>query len=202
MTSTINDWENPQIVGINKLQAHATGLPYPDEATALQRDPTLSPWVCDLNGDWTFSLVANPNSVPEGFWNPEYDTGDWATIPVPSNWMMQGYDKPIYTNVQMPIPNTPPFVPQEDNPTGLYRRKIDLPLEWDGRKIILSFGGVESAFYLWVNGQKVGYSQGSRTPAEFDITGYVQIGENLIAAQVIRWSDGSFLAILDRGLQI
>ncbi len=186
------DWENPQIVGINKLPAHATGIPYADAEAALRRD-SASPWVRDLNGDWDFTLVPNPDSVPEGFWNPGFDIGDWDSIPVPSNWTMQGFDKPIYTNVQMPIPNTPPFVPQDDNPTGLYRKIFELPAEWDGRKIVLHFGGVESAFYLWVNGKKVGYSQGSRTPAEFDVTEYVQPGPNLIAAQVIRWSDGSFL---------
>ncbi len=193
MKSIVNDWENPQVVGINKLQAHATGAPYADQATALKRVPSASPWLSDLNGEWDFTLVANPDVVPDGFWNPDYETSDWDTIPVPSNWTMKGFDKPIYTNVQMPIPNTPPFVPQDDNPTGLYRRTFEVPAGWDGRKIILSFGGVELAFYLWINGQKVGYSQGSRTPAEFDITSYVQSGENLIAAQIIRWSDGSFL---------
>jgi len=190
---TINDWENPQIVGINKLTGHASGLPYDDEMTALKRDPTASPWVRNLNGDWDFQLVDNPDSVFEGFWNPDYETHDWHKIPVPSNWTMQGFDKPIYTNVQMPIPNTPPRVPQNDNPTGLYRTHFDIPQDWDNRRIILSFGGVESAFYLWVNGQKVGYSQDSRLPAEFDISGYVNKGDNLLAIQVIRWSDGSFL---------
>ena len=192
MKFSTNDWENPQVIGINKLQAHATGVPYADADSALQRE-TASPWLQNLNGDWDFTLVANPEMVPEGFWTQEHDISDWDSISVPSNWTMQGFDKPIYTNVKMPIPNTPPFVPQEDNPTGLYRRTFEVPANWDGRKIILHFGGVESAFYLWVNGQKVGYSQGSRTPAEFDITEFVQPGENLIAAQVIRWSDGSFL---------
>jgi beta-galactosidase len=189
---TIHDWENPQIVGIDKLQAHASGIPHANLEAALQLEP-VSPWMLDLNGEWAFTLVANPDSVPEGFWNLEFNTGKWDSISVPSNWTMQGFDKPIYTNVQMPIPNTPPFVPQDDNPTGLYRKTFDLPADWDSRKIILHFGGVESAFYLWVNGQKVGYSQGSRTPAEFDITAFVQPGQNLIAAEVIRWSDGSFL---------
>lgn len=193
MNKIMNDWENPQVVGTNKLPAHASGMPYPDEATALIRDYKASPWVIDLNGEWEFSLVPTPQAVPDGFWNDEYDTTGWGIIPVPSNWTMQGFDKPIYTNVQMPIPNTPPYVPQDDNPTGLYRRNFMVPANWLGRRIILSFDGVESAFYLWINGQKVGYSQGSRLPAEFDITGYVNAGENLIAAQVIRWSDGSFL---------
>jgi len=193
LTKKFNDWENPQIFGINKLPAHATGFPFQDETSALTLDPSKTPWFQDLNGDWDFTLVDNPRVVPDGFWMETYDTGDWSTIPVPSNWTMQGFDKPIYTNVQMPIPNTPPYVPADDNPTGLYRKHFELPAEWSGRRVIISFCGVESAFYLWINGQKVGYSQGSRLPAEFDITDFVHDGKNLIAAEVIRWSDGSFL---------
>lgn len=193
MTQQIHDWENPRVIGINKLTPHATGVPFQDLKSALSRQPHQSNWCQDLNGDWEFKLVANPLEAPHGFWLTDYDPDGWAPIPVPSNWTMQGYDKPIYTNVQMPIPNTPPFVPQDDNPTGLYRKMFELDPSWDGRRVILSFGGVESSFYLWVNGEMVGYSQGSRLPAEFDITDFVVSGDNLIAAKVIRWSDGSFL---------
>ena len=193
VNTQIKDWENPNIIGKNKLGAHATGLPFPDESSALTRNPENTPWVKNLNGEWEFMIVPTPEATPEEFWAEDYDTSRWDKISVPSNWTMKGFDKPIYTNVKMPIPNTPPFVPKDDNPTGLYRRTFNLDEAWDGRNIILSFGGVESAFYLWVNGLKVGYSQGSRLPAEFDITEYVRVGENLIAAQVIRWSDGSFL---------
>ncbi len=154
-----HDWENPQVFGINKLPGRATGVPYADEASALQRDPSGSPWLQSLDGEWQFQLVANPDAVPQGFWTDEYDDSGWNCIEVPGNWTMQGYDKPIYCNVQMPIPNNPPLVPQEDNPTGLYRRSFSLPEDWLTRRTILSFGGVESAFYLWVNGQRVGYSQ-------------------------------------------
>jgi beta-galactosidase len=192
-TSTLNDWENPLAFGINKLPAHVTGVPFPNEASALARDPQASPWFQDLNGSWQFQLVPNPQSTPEGFWEADYDVRHWDLIEVPGNWTMQGYDKSIYTNVQMPIPNTPPFVPEDDNPTGLYRRTFNVPLDWDGRRVILSFGGIESAFYLWINGTKIGYSQDSRLPAEFDITEFVHPGENVLAVQVMRWSDGSFL---------
>jgi beta-galactosidase/beta-glucuronidase len=188
-----NDWETPHVVGINKLPAHATGLPFQDLMAALDRDPNRSPWVINLNGEWDFLLVSNPHNIPKDFWSDDHDLGGWKKIPVPSNWTMLGFDKPIYTNVQMPIPNTPPKVPHDENPTGLYRRYFDLPAGWEDRRVLLSFGGVESAFYLWVNGKKVGYSQGSRLPAEFDITDFLQSGKNLIAAEVIRWSDGSFL---------
>ncbi|MCB8946758.1 MAG: DUF4981 domain-containing protein [Ardenticatenaceae bacterium] len=189
----LNDWENPQMVGINKVAGHAESVPYDSAEAARAGDRNNSPYFQLLNGDWQFQLAPNPQSVPEGFGGTDYDTTGWDTVQVPGNWMMQGYDKPIYTNVQMPIPNTPPFVPKEDNPTGLYRRTFTVPEGWDGRQIFVCFEGVESAFYLWVNGQAVGYSQDSRLPAEFDLTDYVQVGENELRAMVIRWSDGSFV---------
>lgn len=111
---------------------------------------------------------------------------------MPGLWTMQGYDKPIYTNQKMPISTDPPFVPEE-NPTGCYRRAFDIPADWDGRTVTITFNGVESAFYVWVNGQAVGFSKGSRTPAEFDITEHVRSGANSVSAMVIRWSDGSWL---------
>lgn len=187
------DWENPQVVAINRLPAHATGLPFADEAGARSRDPRNSPWYLSLNGNWKFSLAPNPDTLPDGFYAENFDDSAWGEIAVPSNWTMQGYDKPIYCNVKMPIPNTPPFVPKDDNPTGLYRRTFELPESWQGRRVILYFGGVESAFYVWVNGEKVGFSKDSRLPAEFDITGYVRPGQNTVVTEVIRWSDGSFL---------
>ncbi len=188
-----NDWENPQLVAVNRFPAHATGLPFPDEASALSRDPGRTPWRVDLDGNWKFHYAPNPDTLPEGFFAEDFDAAAWDEIEVPGNWMLQGYDKPIYCNVRMPIPNTPPFVPQEDNPTGLYRREFDLPADWQGRRVILFFGGVESAFYVWVNGQKVGFSKDSRLPAEFDITAFVRPGKNVVVTEVIRWSDGSFL---------
>ena len=186
------DWQNPQIVGHNKLAAHA-----PLVGTADKHS---------LNGDWQFKLVPKPVLTGEftaaNFHCPDFDTLGWASLPVPSNWTMQGYDKPIYTNHKMPIPTNPPFVPEEDNPTGLYRRTVAVPAEWAGRRVVLCFEGVESAFYVWVNGQMVGYSQDSRLPAEFDVTDYVRVGEeNLVAVMVIRWSDGSYLEDQDHWWQ-
>ena len=188
-----NDWENPQLVAANRLPMHASGVPYPDEALALGRDPWQSPWVQSLDGDWQFHLAPNPESLPEGFFEEKYDASAWDRIEVPGNWTVQGYDKPIYCNVKMPIPNTPPYVPQDDNPTGLYRREFEIPESWQGRRVILHFGGVESFFYLWINGHKVGLSKDSRLPAEFDITEYLHAGRNIVVTEVIRWSDGSFL---------
>lgn len=186
------DWENARLVERNKEPAHATLLPYADEETALSGDRSQSPWFQLLNDDWKFCLVDRPELTPPGFYEVDYDVGDWDSIPVPSNWQMLGYDRPIYTNVQYPFAVDPPRVPA-DNPTGLYRRTFTIPAEWRGRQVFLVFGGVDSAFYVWVNGQPVGYSQGSRLPAEFNVTPYVQQGENTLAVQVFRWSDGSYL---------
>lgn len=189
----VNDWENPQVFAINKLPPHATLIPYPDVAAARQNDRITSPYFQLLNGDWRFYYAEKPASLPDDFCANEVDTAAWDTISVPGNWTMQGYDKPIYTNVQMPFAANPPIVP-DDNPTGIYRRTFTVPADWDGQRIILAFDGVESAFYLYVNGQQVGYSQGTRLPAEFDVTPFVQVGaENIITAVVIRWSDGSYL---------
>jgi beta-galactosidase/beta-glucuronidase len=192
MDKKLHDWENPQVIGINKLAAHTPLIPYPDEITALSNRREKSPDFHLLNGNWKFHLVSNPNSAPDNFHRPNFDVSAWDDLPVPGNWMMHGYDKPFYTNVKMPFPPNPPFVP-EDNPTGLYRHTFTIPDRWTERQIFISFNGVESAFYLWLNGQMVGYSQGSRLPAEFDLTPHVQPGQNTLAVMVIRWSDGSYL---------
>ena len=187
------DWENPRIVERRRESAHTTLVAYPDEKTALTCKREDSPWFLTLNGDWKFKLHGNPHAVPEDFYKLNYDPKDWDTIPVPSNWQMLGYDKPIYVNVRYPFNADPPRVPHDWNPTGLYLRTFMIPEEWDDKQIFLVFEGVDSAFYVWVNGQVVGYSQDSRLPAEFNITSYVHPGENLIAVQVLRWSDGSYL---------
>ena len=196
--ATINDWENPKVVGRNKEPGHATLLPYADEATALAADRSASPYFRLLNGEWKFQVATSPGAAPEGFQEPDYDDGAWDPITVPSNWQVaglgRGYDPPMYTNVQYPFPiHDLPRVPADDNPTGSYRRIFSVPVEWDGREIFLTFDGVDSAFYVWVNGEMVGYSQGSRLPAEFNITPYVQDGDNTLAVRVFRWSDGSYL---------
>ena len=189
----VPDWENPRITGINKEPAHAALKVYPDEKTAFEGIREKSPWFMSLDGEWKFKLCENPDSVPKGFYKLEYDEESWDTILVPSNWQMLGYDKPIYVNVRYPFRVDPPRVPHDWNPTGLYRRKFTIPNEWIGKQIFLVFDGVDSAFYVWVNGHLVGYSQDSRLPAEFNVTRYVKSGENLLAVEVLRWSDGSYL---------
>lgn len=194
MSCSLNDWENPEIVGRRKEPAHATLMPYPTVVQALRGERLASPYCLLLNGDWRFSWSPNPASAPEGFYREDYDASGWKTIPVPSNWQMHGYDRPIYVNVQYPFPpDNMPRVPQEDNPVGCYRTDFELPAGWAGRRVFVVFDGVDSAFYLWVNGREVGYSQDSRLPAEFDLTPYLRPGRNTLAARVYRWSDGTYL---------
>ncbi len=188
------DWDNPELVARNKQPGHATLVPYPDEAMALAGERYASPYLKLLNGTWKFSYAPNPASAPAGFEAEAFADGGWDDIAVPGNWQMQGYDKPMYCNVQYPFDaRNYPRVPRDDNPTGSYRTRFTVPDGWQGRQIFLLFEGVDSAFYVWVNGQQVGYSQDSRLPAEFDITSYLKDGENTLAVQVYRWSDGSWL---------
>jgi beta-galactosidase len=188
-TATENDWENPLSIGANKLPAH-TGLhSWPREAEA--RSGGQSCRVTSLDGEWQFSLFARPQDVPERWLAEDLDGA--RPITVPGNWQMQGYDRPIYTNVKYPFPVEPPRVPAE-NPTGCYSRVFDVPAEWlDSGRVTLQFEGVNSAFYLVCNGRFVGYSQDSRLPAEFDLTTLLNAGANRVAVMVLRWSDGSYL---------
>jgi len=170
------DWENPKVVERNREPAHVPIIPYPDEGSALSGVREGSPWFISLNGEWVFKLVPNPGSVPKEFPLEDFDTKGFEKIHVPSNWQMLGYDKPIYTNVAYPFRPDPPRVPHDDNPTGLYRKTFEVPEAWSGRQVFLVFEGVDSAFYAWVNGRFVGYSEDSRLPAEFNVTPYVRFG--------------------------
>lgn len=189
----VNDWENPRMFDRNKQPAHCTLMPYPDIESALQTDRQDSPFYKSLNGNWKFKWSNKPADRPKDFYKPDYGVSGWKEIPVPSNWQLQGYGIPIYSNIRYPFPPNPPHIPHDYNPVGSYRREFTVPDSWKGRKIFINFDGVKSAFYLWINGRKVGYSQGSMTPAEFDITDYIHEGRNSLAAEVYRWSDGSYL---------
>lgn len=192
------DWENPQMIGRNKEAAHASSIPFADPESALVRDPSGSPWYQSLNGQWSFKWSANPSERPTDFFQTDFDVSQWDNIPVPANWQMHGHGYPIYTNVRYPWGDPdPPRVPHDLNTVGSYRRTFTVSDSWEGRSVHLHFGGVSSAFYLWVNGQEVGYSQGSRTPSEFDITPFLVPGENVVAAEVYRYSDGSYLECQD-----
>ena len=189
-----NDWENSEIFGINKEEAHSTAIPFATLEEAKKADWDTSRFYKLLNGNWKFNWVPKPSDRPIDFFKPEFDVSDWDDIPVPGNWQMYGYGIPIYVNSKFPfVEVNPPFIPHDNNPIGSYKTNFTVPKDWNGREIFIHFAGVRSAFYLWVNGKKVGYSQGSMTPAEFNITPYLKRGGNTLAVEVYRWSDGSYL---------
>ncbi len=192
-----NDWENPQMIGQNKEPAHCTLIPYAALEKAIKGVREESEFYKSLNGNWKFHWVSKPADRPQEFYKPDYDDNEWDEIPVPSNWQMYGYGRPIYLNVPYPFKKDPPFIQHDYNPVGSYRSEFEVPAGWKQRQVFIHFDGVESAFYLWINGQKVGYSQGSRTPAEFNITEYLRHGKNFLAVEVYRWSDGSYLECQD-----
>jgi beta-galactosidase/beta-glucuronidase len=187
-----HDWENPLLLSRNREPARATLVPFADLDSALRGEREASPNFRLLNGAWDFYYAPSPAAVPAGFEQPGFAADSWRPIPVPSNWQLHGYGRPNYTNVAYPYPVDPPHVPQ-DNPVGLYRRRFTLPAAWAGRQIFLNFDGVDSAFYVWVNGWPAGYSQGAHLPSEFNVTSHLRAGENVVAVQVFQWSDGSYL---------
>ncbi len=188
-----NDWENANIIGRNKEPAHNTLVPYNDIESALKEKTR---YVQSLNGIWKFNWVKKPSDRPKDFFKIDFDDSNWDTIDVPSNWQMRGYGIPIYTNIRYPHSirkRNIPKISHKYNPVGSYRTKFNITEEWKDREIFIHFRGVKSAFYIWLNGEKVGYSQGSMTPAEFNITKYVKPNDNILAVEVYRWSDGSYL---------
>ena len=197
LSSDQNDWENPQIVGINKEQPHNTLMPYENITRAIEGNRLASTFFRSLNGSWKFHWSSKPADRPLDFFKPNFDVSGWDEISVPSNWQMPGDDKPIYLNSPYPFEKNPPYIQKHYNPVGSYRTEFEIPAGWEDRQVFIHFDAVESAFYLWINGEKVGYSQGSRTPAEFNITKYLREGKNILAAEVYRWSDGSYLECQD-----
>ncbi len=197
VTPAIALWKQPEVTGIAKLPGRSTLFSFESEEKARSGDPASSRWVRPLNGKWKFGFFERPEDVPEGAVLPATADDDWPDIEVPGNWNMQGWDRPHYTNVQMPFANLPPDVP-EKNPTGVYRTRFDLPAGWKGRRVVLHFGGVESVLFLYVNGTFIGLSKGTRNPAEFDVTSALVPGTNLVAAKVVRWSDASFVEDQDQ----
>lgn len=188
----IHDWENPQVLARNREPAHATLTPYPDVDSALTGERGVSSLWKLLNGNWRFYYAPSPSDTPDGFETEVFDAAAWDTLTVPGNWQLAGYGKPNYTNVNYPYPVDPPRVPN-DNPVGIYRRTFTLPAAWDMKQVFLVFEGVNSAFYVWLNGQMVGYSQGSHVPSEFRVTPYLRPGANTLVVQVFQWSDGAYL---------
>ncbi len=191
----VRDWENPSVLGFNKLPYHAT-LQLPSREKECKE-------IVSLDGEWLFHWSPKPEDRPVDFYLEDYDVSDWGKITVPGNWQTQGYGTPIYININYPFVKNRPSVTSEPpkewtayenrNPVGQYVTFVEITKEMLAKNLILHFGGVHSAMYLWINGQKVGYSQNSMSPAEFDVTKYMREGKNKLAVEVYRWSDGSYL---------
>ena len=190
-----HDWENPDINGINKEKPHAYNFLFEEKAG--------NSMIHSLNGIWKFKWSPDPQSRPVDFYRENYSTKNWDHILVPGNWELQGFGTPVYTNITYPFKRDPPKVTsepekyftsyQQRNPVGSYYTTFAIPESWNNKQVFINFGGVQSAMYVWVNGQKVGYSENSMSPAEFDITKYIREGENKLAVEVYRWCDGSYL---------
>jgi beta-galactosidase len=202
----LRDWQNPRLTGVNNQPPHSTMVVCPDAKTARRislaanSERVKSSFYRPLNGDWKYHYAANHAGRVTDFWKPDFDDSKWGTIPVPANVEMHGYGVPIYVNIKYPwtwhgVNPNPPFVPEDDpnNTVNSYRREFDVPQDWNGRRILLTFDGVNSFFHLWINGEKVGLGKDSRTPVEFDITAFVKPGRNLLAVENFRWCDGSYL---------
>lgn len=191
--TSVNDWENPEIIGKNKMAAHVDVIPFQNEEIAKEGDSRKSAYYQSLNGEWNFKWSRNPDKRPANFYKNNFKTSGWSKITVPGSWQMQGFGTLLYTNTNYPFEKNPPHIPSDHNPVGTYKTTFTVPNSWNGREVILHFGGVSSAMYVWVNGKKVGYSQDSKLPAEFDVTSFLKKGENTLSVEVYRWSDGSYL---------
>jgi len=203
-----NEWENELIFAVNKEKGHNTYIVYPNTVSLKTDKYFETPWMepsseyyQSLDGNWKFNWVKQPSERPVNFYKPNYDVSSWKEILVPSCWESLGYGTMLYTNITYPFRKNPPLIQtvkgytieKEPNPVGSYRKDFAIPENWDGKQIFLHFDGVYSGMYVWINGQKVGYSQGANNDAEFDITRYVKTGKNILAVEVYKWTDGSYI---------
>lgn len=192
----MNIYENPAVLQENRIKEHAYYIGYADLKTAIKGKKEESPYYQLLNGVWNFKYFECCIDVPETIFEEEFWEEQWDKIKVPCSWQYQGYDVPQYINISYPFPVDPPYVPI-DNPAGIYHREFVIEENWAGRRTHLVFEGVSSCLELYVNGKRVGWSQGSRMVSEFDITPYVQVGKNQLMVKVLKWCDGSYLECQD-----
>lgn len=187
-----NPWENPSLIDIGKEKAHTDFILYADKSTALTKKPQSSPFYQSLNGTWKFVYADRIADAPTNYFEPNLDDSQWSNLPVPSNWERKGFGTAIYTNIVYPFPKNPPFI-GGDNPVGTYRKSFTVPENWSEREILLHFGSITGYARIYVNGKFVGMTKVSKSPAEFNISQFLQKGKNTLAVQVYRWHDGSYL---------
>lgn len=187
------EWENPEVNQIDRLPMRTTFFAYESAEAAARDDREASARFLSLNGEWAFKWAKNPAERPAGFQNPGFDISGWSRIKVPGNWELQGFDIPHYVNIEYVFPANQPFLPDDYNPVGSYRREFSVPEGWNDQQVILHIGAVNSAYYVWINGKRAGYSEDAKLPAEFDVTALLRPGRNTIAIEAYRFSDGSYL---------
>jgi beta-galactosidase len=192
-----NEYQNHEVFGVNKEAPHPLLFPFQNERSALLGRKESSPLFQSLDGFWKFHWVNNPNNRSRDFFKEDFDDSGWADFPVPANWEVHGYGYPIYLDEKYPFNTQYPNTPPNYNPVGSYRKTFTIPDSWTDREVFLHFGAVKSALYVWLNGQSVGFSQGSKTPAAFKVTQYLKKGENTLAIQIYRWSDASYIESQD-----
>ena len=190
-------WNDVSVCSVNKVAPRTNVIPYQDEKGIDNLGYRQSPYYQCINGNWKFHWVERPADKPEGFYEADYDVASWGEMPVPGNWELNGCGVPVYVNQRNEFPSNQPYAPTEYNPVGCYVHTFNVPEHWKDRNVYINFGAVKSAFYLWINGQFVGYSEDSKTPAEFDITPYLKKGNNKLAVEAYRFSDGSYLECQD-----
>ena len=186
------EWQNPELTQQGQ-EAPRASFQLRERLAGTAADTARSPWQLSLNGTWKFNYVDRPADRPLDFFRLGFDDGPWRTIQVPSNWEVQGFGTPIYTNITYPFPKNQPYIDPAYNPVGTYRRTFAVPAGWAGKQVLLHFGSISGCAFVYVNGQRVGLSKAAKSPAEFDITKYLRPGANELAVQVLRWHDGSYL---------
>lgn len=192
-SSATPPWEDPEVNEINRLAMRTSFFGFASAAEADSGSPEQSARYLSLNGDWAFQWSPYPSARPQGFEDPDYDVSGWGSIAVPGNWELQGHGQPDYVNIEYVFPANAPFIPADNNPVGSYRRDVTVPPDWSGEQVVLHLGAVNSAYFVWVNGALAGYSEDAKLPAEFDVTELLHAGNNTVAIEVYRYSDGSYL---------
>ncbi|SFU56741.1 glycoside hydrolase family 2 TIM barrel-domain containing protein [Pseudoduganella namucuonensis] len=192
-TPPVPEWENPEVVAVNREPMKATFFNFESVDKAVAGEPAASRFHRSLDGAWSFKYSPNPDARPRDFHRPEFDTSGWGKVAVPGILQAQGHGKPVFANWQYPFPVNQPLIPHAMNEVGSYRRDFDVPADWSGRDVFLHIGAAGAAYYIWVNGHYVGYSEDSKLPSEFALTRYIKPGKNTIAVEMYRWADGSYL---------
>ena len=186
-------WQDPKVFEINKEKARASFFPFETADKAIRNDPTESEFIRSLNGLWKFNYVGRASQRPKDFYKTSFDVKGWDEIPVPANWELYGYGYPQYSNIPYPFKVNPPYIDDEYSPVGSYVTFFEIPKSWEGREIFIYLGAVRSGYDIWVNDHKVGYTQDSKLPSEFNITEYLKAGKNKLSLQVFKFTDGSYI---------